>query len=136
MLNAGQRRYESMGWSWSEISPAFSRAVVDNTTESCYYSNNGTLLERTVRKLGDIKTLAELRGNKGFSQADVAGHLKITPQGYGAIERGERVLRVKYIKKLAEIFGVKTDLIVFLAIQGCRPKKGVKYDQKRAQGNR
>ena len=69
-----------------------------------------------MRKLGDIKTLAELRENKGFSQADVAEYLKMTPQGYGAIERGERGLKAKNIKTLAEIFGVGTDQIIFLAL--------------------
>jgi transcriptional regulator with XRE-family HTH domain len=74
------------------------------------------LLERVVSKLDDIKTLAELRENKEFSQAEVANRLGITPQGYGAIERGERGLKAKNIKKLAEIFGVGSDRIIFLAL--------------------
>ena len=66
--------------------------------------------------MNDIKTLAELRDSRGLSQADVARHLAITPQGYGAIERGERGLKAKNIKKLAEIFKVGTDKIIFLAL--------------------
>lgn len=64
----------------------------------------------------DVKTLADLRESKGLSQSEVANNLGITQQGYGAIERGERGVKVKYVKKLAELYGVETDLIVFLAL--------------------
>lgn len=64
----------------------------------------------------DITTLAELRESKELTQADVAEKLTMTPQGYGAIERGDRGLKAKHIKKLAEIFGVGTDRIIFLAL--------------------
>lgn len=90
--------------------------VVDRTTLSCYYINNGKLLERVVINLDEIKTLAELRESRRLSQAEVARYLAITPQGYGAIERGERGLKARNIKKLAEIFEVGTDKIIFLAL--------------------
>ena len=64
----------------------------------------------------DFKTLAEFREDKGLPQAEVARHLGITQQGYGAIERGERGLKVKYIKKLAELFEVDISKIVFFAL--------------------
>lgn len=69
-----------------------------------------------MNKLKQAKTLAELRDAKGLSQAQVAKILEITPQGYGAIERGERGLKAGYIKKLAELFKVSADRIISLAI--------------------
>jgi len=67
--------------------------------------------------MGKIKTLAELRESKGLSQADISKLLNMTPQGYGAIERGERGLKAKNIKRLADIYGVGTDYIIFLALK-------------------
>lgn len=63
-----------------------------------------------------LKSLSDLRESKGLSQADVANHLGITPQGYGLIERSERVLKAITAKKLADIFDVDISDIVFLAL--------------------
>ncbi len=65
--------------------------------------------------MSKFKSLAELRENKGLTQAGVAKDLGMTPQGYGLIERGERGLKAIAAKKLAEIFGVGISDIVFLA---------------------
>lgn len=62
------------------------------------------------------KNLAELRESKGLSQAKVANVLGMTQQGYSIIERGERGLKAKNIKKLADLFKVSSDLIVSLAL--------------------
>ena len=64
----------------------------------------------------EFKTLAKLRESKSLSQADIARLLNMTPQGYGAIERGERGLKAKKIKRLADIYDVSTDYIIFLVL--------------------
>lgn len=64
----------------------------------------------------EIRNLAELRESKCLSQADIARLLGMTQQGYGLIERGERNLKAKNIKRLADIYGVGTDYIIFLAL--------------------
>jgi len=67
--------------------------------------------------LRHTKTLAGLRDTEKLSQAQVAKILKMTPQGYGAIERGERGLKTKYFKKLATLFKVDVNVIISLAMK-------------------
>ncbi|WP_371375280.1 helix-turn-helix transcriptional regulator [Sporomusa aerivorans] len=55
--------------------------------------------------------LLTLRGQK--SRASVAKDLRITPQGLGLIERGERIPRPILMKRIADYYGKTVDEIFF-----------------------
>jgi len=54
-----------------------------------------------------------LRATKGWTQEQVAEKLKMSPNGYGSIERGETNVSLKRLKKIAEIYDI--DLTELLA---------------------
>lgn len=66
--------------------------------------------------MSDFKSLAELREDRGLSQAEVARKLNISQQGYGLIEKGDRGLNAPKIQMLAEILRVDTNTIISLAL--------------------
>lgn len=63
--------------------------------------------------------LLELRKQKGWTQADVAGMLKITPQAYSLYETNKNNINNETLCMLADIFEVSTDYL--LGRQEVRP---------------
>ena len=59
------------------------------------------------------RVLIKLRGTR--SRAEVAKDLKITPQGLGMIERGDRVPRPDLMKRIADYYGKTVDELFFNA---------------------
>lgn len=59
-----------------------------------------------------MNNLAAIRKNKGLSQQDVANFLGVTRQCYGHYESGRRDIDNDTLIRLADFFGVTTDLIL------------------------
>ncbi len=59
------------------------------------------------------KTLRELREARGWTQADVAGRVRVHPNMVSRWERGLDPPRVQNRNRLAEVFGVRIDAIAF-----------------------
>ncbi len=59
-----------------------------------------------------MKTLRELREERGLSPVDVAAALKVSLASIYNWESGKHEPRVSQLRKLAEFFGVSTDEIV------------------------
>ncbi len=60
-----------------------------------------------------VKTLRELRQTRGWRQVDVAALLGVHADMVSRWERGERVPRARTQHRLAILFGVPVDQIVF-----------------------
>ena len=56
--------------------------------------------------------IAALRRAAGWSQAELAAHLKISPSAVGMYEQGRREPAVQMLAQLAELFGVSIDYLV------------------------
>lgn len=54
-----------------------------------------------------------LRATKGWTQEQVAEKLKMSPNGYGSIERGKTNVSLKRLNKIAEVYN--TDLIELIS---------------------
>ncbi len=58
-----------------------------------------------------MKTIRQLREEKGWTQLDLAYHLKVTPGTVYAWESGRSEPRVSQLRALARLFGVSSDEI-------------------------
>ncbi|WP_017728799.1 helix-turn-helix domain-containing protein [Halalkalibacterium ligniniphilum] len=56
--------------------------------------------------------LKNLRNNNGYTQQEMANRLGITRQAYGKYENSQAEPDIKTLKKIAEIFNVKTDYLL------------------------
>lgn len=56
--------------------------------------------------------LLELRKKRGFTQAEIAGLLKITPQAYSLYETNKNNINNETLCMLADIFEVSTDYLL------------------------
>ena len=56
--------------------------------------------------------IAALRRSAGYSQAELAQKLKISPSAVGMYEQGRREPSVETLAALAEVFGVSIDYLV------------------------
>lgn len=48
-----------------------------------------------------------LRQAKGWTQEEIADKLKMSPNGYGSIERGETDVNLSRLEQIADLFGIK-----------------------------
>ena len=58
------------------------------------------------------KVIADLRKDKGWSQADLASQTDISQVMVGKYERGDAVPSIEVAKKIADAFGVSLDYLV------------------------
>ena len=58
------------------------------------------------------KVIADLRKEKGWSQADLASQTDISQVMVGKYERGDAVPSIEVAKKIADAFGVSLDYLV------------------------
>ena len=63
-----------------------------------------------MSKIGD--RIAHLRKVKGFSQTDLANHIKASREAIGKYERNEAMPSVETAKKIADVFEVTLDYLV------------------------
>ena len=56
--------------------------------------------------------IAALRRGAGFSQAELASRLQISPSAVGMYEQGRREPGVDVLVRMAELFGVSTDYLL------------------------
>lgn len=56
--------------------------------------------------------IAALRKAAGWSQAELAGRLKISPSAVGMYEQGRREPALQTLAELSELFGVSIDYLV------------------------
>ena len=56
--------------------------------------------------------IAALRKAAGWSQAELAGRLKISPSAVGMYEQGRREPALQTLMELSELFGVSIDYLV------------------------
>lgn len=59
---------------------------------------------QTRKRLGE--RIRHLRGRKGWSQEDFAHHAGLGRSFAGAIERGEKDIRIRTLCKIANILGI------------------------------
>lgn len=64
------------------------------------------------------KTIRELRDERVLTQFELAGMIGVRPETISLWERGERRPRPVHIRKLAEVFQVKTSDIDLQASEG------------------
>ena len=58
-----------------------------------------------------MKTIRELREDRGWTQLDLANRLGITPVSVYNWERGKYIPSTTKLRQLAEVFGVRMDEI-------------------------
>jgi transcriptional regulator with XRE-family HTH domain len=58
------------------------------------------------------KKIVELREKKGLSQRELARRVGLNPSVMNRIETGDRPLRADELKKISEVLGVNSDLIL------------------------
>ncbi|MCC6943057.1 MAG: helix-turn-helix transcriptional regulator [Thermomicrobiales bacterium] len=61
------------------------------------------------------KTIRELREGKGWTQAELAFHLGVTPSTVYNWERGTYEPKALQVRAMAQLFGVSMDAIAFEA---------------------
>ena len=68
---------------------------------------------RDYEELGIEKRLIELRERKGLTQKDVADKLNISAEDYVKIEEGEEELMTSHLYTLCDLYGCRSDYIIF-----------------------
>jgi len=75
--------------------------------------NYNRIKEFTIRKIGSdkmsTKSLAEIRQEKGITQAKMAELLGISVAAYNLYENGGRKIPFKVAEKISEILGINKD---------------------------
>ena len=65
-----------------------------------------------------MKTIRQLREEKGLTQLQLAVELGVTPSTIYTWESGRSELKVRQLRKLAELFGVSMDVIALEEAEG------------------
>ena len=82
-----------------------------------------------------MKTIRELRQERGWTQFDLALKVGVRPQAVYLWEHGRRTPQVPQLRKLGELFGLCSDEIVLIeaadaaAHAAHRPHRGRSVDQ-------
>ena len=71
---------------------------------------NHTFLHLIMTKIGN--RITELRKQKGWSQSELARHIKASREAIGKYERNEAIPSVETAKNIANIFEVSLDYLV------------------------
>ena len=61
-----------------------------------------------------LERLKDLREEKGLTQKEVAGYLKINQRTYSNYEIGKRELPLHHMVRLASLYGTSTDYLLGL----------------------
>ena len=61
-----------------------------------------------------MKTIRQLRLERGWSQAELATRLEVTPHAVYMWERGRRVPRLMTMHKMEQLFGMNSDDIALI----------------------
>jgi transcriptional regulator with XRE-family HTH domain len=70
-----------------------------------------------------MKTIRELREERGWSQFQLAVKTGVTPGTVGNWERGQNEPKATQLRRLAEVFGVSMDVILIGDQEGDRTGK-------------
>ena len=62
----------------------------------------------------NMKTIRQLREERGWTQLELANRLKVTPATVYNWERGRYEPRASQIRQIAQIFGVSMDVITLV----------------------
>lgn len=64
------------------------------------------------------RTIGEIRKARGLTQRQVAEHTGLTVNYLSLVENGQRGVSVEVVNQLADVFGLPSELILFLAGDG------------------
>lgn len=76
------------------------------------------------------KIIADLRKEKGWSQADLASSSTVSREMIGKYERGEAVPSIEAAKKIADAFAVSLDYLVGEGVNAAFDKKTLRRLQE------
>lgn len=77
-----------------------------------------------------MNRLREIREDKNLKQSDVSKMLNVSQVAYSYYEIGKRQIPIDLLKKLARIYNVSTDYLLYLTDEKKPYPKSIMYKEK------